>query len=203
MVTHKSLNLPPQLGITLIPFSKNDKNMYTKDEYSNENMNVPTSSSYFPLEHLFPNSWGLLGIKSYILYLGVTSVIVTGTELIWQLVESAENFLVEEAAPLVPAESWKKPGAVSSFSFSRMFLESMSTTWLMSGLRFATPWVQKKATLMCLMTSSSGNSPNSGSTSSKSFPPSWSCHAYWSRQCLLNRIILLVNNIRASNKETL
>ncbi len=99
-------------------------------------------------------------------------MIVTGKELIWLLVESADDFLVEDGGPLRPIESWKKPGGESSISLSRTFFESISTTWLMSGLRLAAAWVQKKATFMYLMTSSSGKSPSSGSTSSKSFPSS-------------------------------
>lgn len=65
----------------------------------------------------------LLVIKRIIFHLGVTSVIVTGTELIWMLVleDSANNFFVENGGPLEPPESWKKPGAESSFSLSRIF----------------------------------------------------------------------------------
>ncbi|RYR18625.1 hypothetical protein Ahy_B03g063241 isoform B [Arachis hypogaea] len=74
-------------------------------------------------------------------------------------------------------ESWKKPGAVSCFSLSFVFLDSISTTCDIIGLLLAAACVQKNATFMYLITSSSGNSPISGSTSSTNFPSSWSCHA--------------------------
>lgn len=93
-----------------------------------------------------------------------------GAELIAQL-ESVNDFLLEEGAPLDFAGYWKKPGAVSSFSLSFMFFDNISTTWLIRGRRFTVDWVQKKATLMYRTISSSGYGPSSsGSTSLSSSP---------------------------------
>lgn len=106
-------------------------------------------------------------------------MIVLGTEVIRWLLDASDNFF--DCMLLNPPESWKKPGGVSSFSLSRMSLESMSITWLINGLRFAFDWVQKRATLIYLRTSSWGNSCISGSTKSSNFPSSYSCHACLSR----------------------
>lgn len=108
----------------------------------------------------------------FLIHRGVTCVIVVGKEVIWRLVEASEDTF------LFPLESWKKPGGVSCFSFSRMFLDSMSTTWLIIGLRLAVAWVQKKATFMYFITSSESYVFSSGSTSSNSFSSSYSSHAY-------------------------
>lgn len=102
-------------------------------------------------------------------YLGVIWVIETGTELIWVLVGVSDDLFLDDERPPV---SWEKPGGNNSFSFSLVFFESMRTTWLIVGLLLAVPCVQKKAILIYLMTSSSGNPSNSGSTISKSWPSS-------------------------------
>lgn len=120
--------------------------------------------------------------KGLLFHLGITSVIVLGTEVIRWLVDASDNFF--DCMLLNPPESWKKPGGVSSFSLSRMSLESMSITWLINGLRFAFDWVQKRATLIYLRTSSWGNSCISGSTKSSNFPSSYSCHA-----CLIRFLV--------------
>lgn len=108
-------------------------------------------------------------VQRLILYLGVSSVVAIGTKLIWWLLDSELDQLSEDGLHLASDQILKKPGRVSLFSLSLMFLESISTTWPIRGLRTAAAWVQKKATLMNFITSCSGNSPSSGSTSSISF----------------------------------
>lgn len=128
----------------------------------------------FPVRNFFSKmSWRKQ--KGLHFHLGTTSVMVLGTEVIRWLLDASDNFF--DCILLNPPESWKKPGGVSSFSLSRMSLESMSITWLIIGLLFAFDWVQKRATLIYLRTSSSGNSCISGSTKSSDFPSSYSCHA--------------------------
>lgn len=142
-------------------------------------------SMFFYLQFLICNiSW----TKQSAIYfhLGMTWVIVLGTEVIWWLVDASETFSLD-CVPLSPVEVWKKPGGVSSFSLSRMSLESISMTWLIIGLRFAFDWVQKKATLMYLRTSSWGNPSISGSTNSNILPSSYSCHACLSRSLVYNQ----------------
>lgn len=112
-------------------------------------------------------------------HLGMSSVQVTGAELngIEESLEDASLVrkllvIVAFEALLVLIEPSMKPGGVSSFSLSRMGLESISITCGIGGLRFADAWVQKRATLMYRSTSSSGYSLRFESTSSFSLPSS-------------------------------
>lgn len=96
-----------------------------------------------------------------------------------RLLELAEEFSFDDPGllafvpfePKISSMSWMMPGGVNSFSCSRAFFESIATTWVIEGRRWAAAWVQKRAIFMNLK-ASSGYGPTCGSTNSDSLPSS-------------------------------
>lgn len=70
------------------------------------------------------------------------------------------------------------PGSVNKLTLRLTFFVSISTTCLIDGLWFETACVQKSATVIKRIASSSGQSVKSGSTTSRSLSASLSFHAY-------------------------
>lgn len=92
------------------------------------------------------------------------------------LVESFGNFFPLKPLLNLP-ESSMYPGCVISWSLSFTGLDNISTTWDMVGLRPAAACVQKRATLIYLITCSSGYPFIFGPTNSVNLFPSKSSHA--------------------------
>jgi len=95
------------------------------------------------------------------LHLGLISLTVGGTTVLNMLESSDPKCLDFEWLDVLALDtllmySWMNPGAVSSVSLIRIGLDSMVTTCSIDGRRAAAACMQKRATLMYRMTSSSG-----------------------------------------------